>query len=233
LRVPVEAYVPLESPYSYKGTGERWNEEELQRVFSRAAVIEVGAMETTKSSSPFFPVTVGGMPGPMGAMGEILLPTNDVWTLKVTKVGLLDRKDDTVEGGKKAINRKWKTWSVLLTGSQLLLFRDSSWATSLLDSPEGHVVIPQESLFKPDELLSVKDAIAVFDTSYTKVCRIFSLSTHRGLMLSCSIRTPYALSHLMVVNSSSELRTKKISTNGFRVLTTQAHSNPLVYGCEL
>lgn len=196
-------------------------------------MIEVGAVETTKSSSSFFPVTVGGMPGPMGAMGEFFLPTDDVWTLKVTKVGLLDRKDDTVEGGKKATNRKWKTWSVLLTGSQLLLFRDSSWATLLLDSPDGHVVIPQASLFKPDELLSVKDAIAVFDKSYTKVCRIFSLSTHHGLMPSCSIRTPCALWHLMVVNSSCELRTKKSSMNGFRVLITQAHSSPLVYGCEL
>jgi hypothetical protein len=121
------------------------------------------------------------MPNAMGAVGEFFPPTNEVWTLKVTKVGLLDRKDDTVEGGKKAINRKWKTWSVILTGSQILLFRDPSWATSLLaqpKTPEGRVVIPQASLFKPDELLSVKDAIAVFDKSYTKVRHIYLLSAY-------------------------------------------------------
>jgi hypothetical protein len=112
------------------------------------------------------------MPGPTGALGDFFPPTGEIWTLKVAKVSLLDRKDDIVEGGKKATNRKWKTWSIILTGSQLLFFRDPSWATSLLaqsKSPDGHVIIPQASLFKPDELLSVKDAIAVFDKSYTKV----------------------------------------------------------------
>jgi hypothetical protein len=112
------------------------------------------------------------MPGPTGALGDFFPSTGEIWTLKVAKVSLLDRKDDIVEGGKKATNRKWKTWSIILTGSQLLFFRDPSWATSLLaqsKSPDGHVIIPQASLFKPDELLSVKDAIAVFDKSYTKV----------------------------------------------------------------
>ena len=42
--------------------------------------------------------------------------------LKITKLGVIDRKDDLIEGGKKASSRKWKTWSVMLTGSQLLLF---------------------------------------------------------------------------------------------------------------
>jgi len=120
----------------------------------------------------------------MGAVPEFLLPTDEIWMLKMAKVGLLDRKDDTVEGGKKAINRKWKTWSVILTGSQLLFFRDPSWATSLLaqhESPDGHVIVPQVSLFKPDELLSVKDAVAVFDKSYTKVCHICLLLISRCL----------------------------------------------------
>ena len=149
-------------------------------MFACAAVIEVSAVDTHKSSSPFFPVSVSGMPSPMGAMPRFSSPTG--WTLKVAKVGLLSRKDDTVEGGKKAINRKWKTWSVILTGSQLLLFRDPSWATSLLAQskcPDGHVIIPQVSLFKPDELLSIKDAVALFDKSYTKVSQMCSLFTYR------------------------------------------------------
>lgn len=43
-------------------------------------------------------------------------------SLKITKVGLLSRKEDLVEGGKKAPSRKWRGWSVVLTGSQLLFF---------------------------------------------------------------------------------------------------------------
>ena len=45
-----------------------------------------------------------------------------VSSLKITKVGLLSRKEDLVEGGKKAPSRKWRGWSVVLTGSQLLFF---------------------------------------------------------------------------------------------------------------
>lgn len=43
-------------------------------------------------------------------------------SLKITKIGLLSRKEDLAEGGKKAASRKWKGWSVVLTGSQLLFF---------------------------------------------------------------------------------------------------------------
>lgn len=45
-----------------------------------------------------------------------------VSNLKITKVGLLSRKEDLAEGGKKAASRKWKAWTVVLTGSQLLFF---------------------------------------------------------------------------------------------------------------
>lgn len=175
LRVPVESYVPLENPYSFKGTKLSWDEEDLQNAFARAAVIEVGGVDAYKPSSPFFALSVGGLSSPManvGALPEVLPPTGEVWTLKLTKVGLLNRKDETIEGGKKATNRKWKMWSVILTGSQLLLFRDPSWATTLLAQPhssDGQVIIPQAALFKPDELISVKDSIAMFDKSYTKV----------------------------------------------------------------
>lgn len=190
MRVPVETYVPFESPYSYRGTGQPWDEEDLQNAFARAAVIEIGGVDNYKVASPFFGLSVGGVPSPMGSMGalpEILPATGEIWTLKVTKVGLLNRKDDTIEGGKKAMNRKWKPWSVILTGSQLLMFRDPSWATNLLaqsDLSEGQVIYPQTTMFKPDELLSVKDAVAVFDKSYVKVCLLI---IYQGRLLTHAI----------------------------------------------
>ena len=61
---------------------------------------------------------------------------------------------------------------MILTGSQLLFFKDSALALTLIaqtDATGGHVLSPHESLLKPDELLSVKDAVAVFDASYVKV----------------------------------------------------------------
>ena len=107
-------------------------------------------------------------------------------SLKVSKFGLLSRKDDLLAGGKRAGNRKWREWSVMLTGSQLLFFRDPVWIAALKDEMRrGSVeeggggvkgwIFPfaKTSTFRPDEILSVKDAIALFDTSYNKVSSHF------------------------------------------------------------
>ena len=173
LRVDVDAYVPRENPYSFQGTAGPWDEQDLQLAFAKANVIEVGAANNVRVTT-LLSLGPGGAPGPMSPMAgfpDIMPPSGQVLTLRVTKVGILNRKDDFLEGGKKSSNRKWKPWSVILTGSQLLLFRDPAWAAGLLsqaDSPDAQFVFPQ-TVFKPDELLSVKDAIAVFDRSCTKV----------------------------------------------------------------
>lgn len=175
LRVNVEAYVPTDNPYSYEGTAGPWDESVLQRAFAKASEIEVGTTDSNRVPPLFSIVIGGGSTSPAGTLGPHPDASHSVgqgWTLKVTKVGILNRKDDVLGGGKKAPNRKWKAWSVILTGSQLLFFRDLSWSTSLLgqsESSDGRVIYPHSIVFKPDELLSVKDAIAVFDKSYTKV----------------------------------------------------------------
>jgi hypothetical protein len=132
----------------------------------------------TSRGSPFFGLSVGGAPNALMSNTASIVPdtadvSREVWTLKVTKVGLLNRKDDAMEGWRKSSNRKWKQWSAILTGSQLLLFRDPSWAAALLaqiETPDGQPLLPQTAVFKPDEVLSMKDFVAVFDKSYTKVC---------------------------------------------------------------
>lgn len=79
------------------------------------------------------------------------------------------------ESGKK--NRKWKSWSVILTQSQLLFFKDPMWALALLEQArttsendkDGQLLLPRMASFKPDEVFPVKDCIAVFDKSFTAV----------------------------------------------------------------
>ncbi|KAF5377559.1 hypothetical protein D9615_005260 [Tricholomella constricta] len=195
LRVDVETFVPKDSPYSYEGTAGPWNESQLQLAFAKASQIEVGASTDAPRASTFFSLGAGGgFASPLGNLGTPI-PTvasstsGDAWTLKLTKVGLLNRKDDVLERGKRASNRKWRQWSVVLTGSQLLFFRDPSWASSLLAAQsvpsDRHTIFPQSALFKPDELLSVKDAIAVYDKSYTKYENTlrFLLADGRQLLL--------------------------------------------------
>lgn len=175
LRVRVQVYVPLISPYHYQGTAGSWDEQELLRAFALADVVGVCTSDNRYYPTPWFSLGVSGGPGPM-TLSNLPSPTfstsGDVFTLRVTKVGVLSRKDDILEGGRKAMNRKWKEWSVLLTGSQLLLYRDASCAVTIrahADAVKGDMSLPRSFIPKPDELLSVKDAVAVFDKSYTKV----------------------------------------------------------------
>ncbi|BGP17796.1 hypothetical protein JCM10213v2_005838 [Rhodosporidiobolus nylandii] len=111
-----------------------------------------------------------------------------VSSLKITKIGLLSRKEDLAEGGKKAASRKWKGWSVVLTGSQLLFFKDPHFAASLqqaLDAAaaasepkpdDNHVLIFSiQTPFKPDAVLSLANSAAIYDSSYSKYRNVFRL----------------------------------------------------------
>ncbi|EDR15667.1 sec7 domain belongs to guanine nucleotide exchange factors [Laccaria bicolor S238N-H82] len=194
LRVNVEAYVPNQSPYSCEGTGGPWDEEELQRAFLMADVVEVNSADITRTS--FF--NIGGAGGSFNSVSNGVSAQADLppsapqsLALRVTKVGLLNRKDDVLAGGRKASNRKWKSWSVLLTGSQLLFFRDTTWATALSSQdspPDGRIAYPEAAPFRPDEILSVKDAVAVHDELYMKYENTlrFVLSDGRQILLQAS-----------------------------------------------
>ncbi|EMD41789.1 hypothetical protein CERSUDRAFT_110352 [Gelatoporia subvermispora B] len=190
LRVNVRALVPPESPYVYQGTGGSWDEDELLRAFVTARSVEIALVESRYLSSPWFGLGVSSAPGPMfsNSIGmSMAVPTPaqaEPSMVKVTKVGLLMRKDDTLEGGRRGMNRRWREWSVLLTGSQLLFFRDPSWATSVqarINRSRGPGMIPHPAAIpQPDELLSVKDAIAVYDRSYTKHSNTLRLALADG-----------------------------------------------------
>jgi hypothetical protein len=188
----------MENPYCYEGTAGPWDEAQLRLAFAKAGEMEVGSAEHGLVS-PFFGLGMGGSPlSSLGNIGGSLPSSSEVWTLKVTKVGLLNRKDDILEGGKKALNRKWKFWGVVLTGSQLLFFRDTSWSTSMLAQTvpsDGHVIFPQQAVLRPDEVLSVRDAVAVIDKSYTKV-EFFHRPSFNAER-SYSMNAPYDSSWLM------------------------------------
>ncbi|KAF5382956.1 hypothetical protein D9757_006388 [Collybiopsis confluens] len=175
LRVDVEQFVPLLNPYNYEGTAGPWSEEELQRAFSNPDVIELGTDPSrTISTAPFF----GGGGAAAGPFASPDIPRDATLRLNATKLGVLNRKDDVLEGGKKASSRKWKPFSVVLTGSQLLFVRDSTWAIAFLSQTEDardSGYLSAASAFKPDEVMSLKDAVAVFDRSYSKHGNTFRL----------------------------------------------------------
>ena len=185
LRVDIRSHIPLTSPYFYQGTGGPWDEDKLLRAFATASVVELASENRYMMTSPWFGLNVGGGPSTVAMMSAPTFPAiHDVVTLKVTKVGQLHRKDETLEGGRKANGRKWREWSVLLTGSQLLFSRDPNWAT--MTQTQSHVNAANGTrsrplLPRPDEMLSLRDAVAVYDRSYTKVSVLVRSETSKNV----------------------------------------------------
>ena len=92
--------------------------------------------------------------------------------LRVVKVGLLYRRDASLDIGKRVKTGKWRLWSVILTSSQLLFFRDQAWATSLQEQMryrDKRILVPPVPLLKPDEVVSLNDSVALHDRSHEKV----------------------------------------------------------------
>ncbi|KIK71180.1 hypothetical protein GYMLUDRAFT_66390 [Collybiopsis luxurians FD-317 M1] len=210
LRVDVEHFVPLINPYSYEGTGGPWHEEELQNAFANPSVVEMGSLDSARaiSPAPFFSAG-GAAAGPFASPGELHYPGSETWRLKVTKVGVLSRKDDLL-GGKKASSRKWKSFSVILTGSQLLFVRDSTWAATFLNQTENNSdfgYFPPGAVPKPDEVMSVKNAVAVFDRSYLKHDNTFRLALGDGRQFLIGTNSPSEMNQwISRINYASAFR---------------------------
>jgi hypothetical protein len=166
LRVDVNSYIPLENPFTYEGTDGPWDEERLHNTFLNAHSIDVELPSALRSTTMF-----SSYPGVPAFSPDACQLYQDTCRLKVIKAGVLNKKDDLAEGGKKALSRKWKTWGVILSDSHLLFCRDPTSASVSFSSPEpsqqpGGAV---KAKFRPDDTYSLKDAIAVYDRSYKKV----------------------------------------------------------------
>jgi hypothetical protein len=65
--------------------------------------------------------------------------TSNTFTIKVTKAGILDRKYDLIQGGKKATARGWRPFGVILSGSQIIFFADISSFQNWLANEEKSI----------------------------------------------------------------------------------------------
>ncbi|GAA6058971.1 hypothetical protein JCM10212_001681 [Sporobolomyces blumeae] len=217
-RVDVESLIPFKSPFSYTGTTSFFNATSLHLLFARAPILQITTRPRSSSRSQVTPLAVQNPPPnrPSSASGVaphpalegsplaptvssgtfVSNPTKDkgtVSSLKITKAGVLSRKEDLAEGGRKAASRKWKAWSVVLTGSQLLFFKDSHFAQSLQQAlenaaasaqprPDDHHVLSftLQTPFKPDAVLSLANTAALFDSTYKRHPNVFRLVAPAG-----------------------------------------------------
>ncbi|WWD20709.1 hypothetical protein CI109_105185 [Kwoniella shandongensis] len=169
LRVDVEKQILAENPFSCLGTRPFLDCEGLSRAFASAHSLMIPTPTSLSQRKVTGKLATPAKKARIGDHGESEM------VLRVTKAGLLSRRDDGPDTGKKA-NRKWKSWSVILTGSQILFFKDPTWALTLLEQAQSnkntdennqHLLLPRMTTFKPDEVFPVKDCIAVYDSTFT------------------------------------------------------------------
>ncbi len=91
----------------------------MHRAFASAHTIKVTGVQTRRNGETFNPTNTSIQP---------LDVENGTFILKITKGGKLGRKVDMVEGRKKGgFVRSWRQYGVILSGSQLMFFKDEAW----------------------------------------------------------------------------------------------------------
>ncbi len=145
----------------------------MHKIFIEAGVIEVVGSDR-RMSTLGFGLNFGGTATTHQNSRQLSVSTypQQGSVLRVVKAGLLSRRDASLDIGKRVKAGKWRLWSVILTNSQLLFFRDQAWATSLQEQMryrDKRILVPPVPLLKPDEVLSLKDSVALHDRSHDKV----------------------------------------------------------------
>ncbi|KDN52206.1 hypothetical protein K437DRAFT_266751 [Tilletiaria anomala UBC 951] len=175
-----------DSPFSLGIDYSTFDTEMLRRAFSNAPTIEI--VTPPRSGIPIGAAWSGNAQGNPAMMSYVMEQSEAIVTLKVTKVGVLNRKDDPIEGSGKKHAKKWKQWGLILTSAQLLFFKDTIWTSALQSQIADQVgdaqvhgdpikvnITPRITYFRPDGVLSLGDAIAVLDESTACLPNAFRL----------------------------------------------------------
>ncbi|CAK7264101.1 hypothetical protein SEPCBS119000_000827 [Sporothrix epigloea] len=175
LRPNLKEIMQIDDPYSYIGNTAALNMRELQSSFFRTGILQLlsarsrpDAFMTEKTATN----TEEAHPG--------------IVDMKVTKVGLLWRKDEK----KKKTRSPWQEWGAILTGPKVYFFRNTSWVKGLIHQYETHIKHGHDGIpiifkppvddFKPDNIMQTKGAVALLDSSYKKHKHAFTFVRNNG-----------------------------------------------------
>ncbi|CAG8699361.1 10261_t:CDS:10, partial [Rhizophagus irregularis] len=164
--------VPVENPYSYMGTLPSLDIVNLHRAFASAHTIKVTGVQTRRNGETFNPTNTSMQP---------LDEEDGTFILKITKGGKLARKVDMVEGKKKGgLVRGWKQYGVILSGSQLMFFKDEAWFNSQMAEIYGPEKSKKPPTLRPDVILMTAESVAIYDKTYNKHPYVFRLVCPKG-----------------------------------------------------
>ncbi|EKJ70606.1 hypothetical protein FPSE_09116 [Fusarium pseudograminearum CS3096] len=176
LRPNLKDAMELDDHYNYLGSATSLNLKDLQKTFFKTGVLQI----VSARSRPDAFMTEQTASNPAEAHPGIV-------DIKVTKVGLLWRKD----AKKRKARSPWQEWGAILTGAQLYFFRNTGWVKSLMHQYENHIKAGHDGIplifnpplqeFKPDGLMSTYAAVALHDAAYKKHKNAFVYVRQGGL----------------------------------------------------
>ncbi|CAG8441862.1 2910_t:CDS:2 [Scutellospora calospora] len=171
----IKDIIPTENPYSYMGTLPALDITNLYRVFSTTNTIKITGVKNRRNSHTSFKDTSNSNKS----------TNNDddgTFLLNITKSGKLGRKVDLIDGKRRnSFIRNWKIYGVILSGSQLMFFKDETMFNvqmkRLNNYKDSSSISP---VLKPDAILMTADSVAVYDKNYDKHKNVFRLVCPKG-----------------------------------------------------
>ncbi|KAG0287502.1 hypothetical protein BGZ96_008566 [Linnemannia gamsii] len=245
--------IPFRWPYYWKGTIEMVDNVQINNQFTRAPLTHVPGLRSRGHGQylPHEPSNLGQgvhsirpetmihLDSERDPSAEVARRYNDNVVvsqddgsadLKIVKFGVLSRKID-VENGKKSAVRGWRDLGIILSGSQLLFFTDTTWFQQQRVSNVGFNPQdpPEEDGFfasdmrgglpsMPQALISTLDSIAVIDSSYQKYPHVFRLVCPNGKQYLFRSESEHEMNDWMAkINYASAFKTAGVRLRNYRV----------------
>ncbi|RUS14148.1 hypothetical protein BC937DRAFT_94268, partial [Endogone sp. FLAS-F59071] len=154
--------MPLENHYSYKGTLSTLNTQQLHRAFIIAPSLRVTGVRSRQpeATSPTSPSPARPLPTAniiqdgASTHTSLTMPRDESYVLKIAKAGVLERKFDLAQGGKKSNVRGWRSFGVILSGSQLIFFSDVAAFLAQVDETSPHTAQNHNGQPLPSEVIT-------------------------------------------------------------------------------
>ncbi|OQE41887.1 hypothetical protein PENCOP_c004G04697 [Penicillium coprophilum] len=208
LRPSLKDVMDLDDTYSHYGTAGPPDMDALHLAFTKSGILQIISLRSRPDA--FMPASLDS---PLDSNPGLV-------DIKVAKVGLLWRKDPK----KKKARSPWQEWGAILTFSQLYFFRNVNWVRSLMAQQETYVkngrrgtlvFKPPLAEFKPDNIVSTGDTVALLDSSYKKHKHAFIFVRHHALeeifLAGSELEMNDWLAHL---NYAAAFRTTGVRTKG-------------------
>ncbi|KAG2173170.1 hypothetical protein INT43_004544, partial [Umbelopsis isabellina] len=132
LETTFEKLLPADNPYDFKGNC--IDIDVLRRSFSRAPSFMLAGVKTRQSSNSENNKVTSDT-GSMYSKVTNVYKDNG-YMVRVAQAGVLDRKYELMQGGKRATVRGWRPFGMILSGSQLIFFADINAFLDWFDIPK-------------------------------------------------------------------------------------------------